>query len=790
MFLDVKINGKPIRAMIDTGATHNYLASAEVERLGLVLEKGIGRVKAINSAAQPIAGVAKSVLIRAGSFEGRTNLSVVVMDDFKLILGLEFLRDTKSAVFPHADSLMMMGNKPCVIPTYAGKLSEKNLSAMQFEKGCKRNEQSYLCTLYLEEDEISGPLPEKVKKLLREFVDVMPDELPRKLPPKRDIDHEIELVPGTKPPARAPYRMSQPELAELRKQLKEMLECGIIKPAKSPYGAPVLFQKKADGSLRIKQARWQELLSEYNFMLEYRAGTSNHVADALSRRADLANVSVVAALASSAVATSVRDRIKELLPRDPAAQNLIDLVGQGKARQFWFEDGLLMTKGNRLYVPKGGDLRKSLITECHDTLWAGHPGGERTNALVQRAYFWPQMRDDVETYVRTCLKDWVKLLDVAQLCFNAQKSSSTNKSAFEIVTGQQPLLPHTIDSPQNARSPLARSFTQEWKQNVEIAQSYLMKAQKRMKKHADERRRFLEFQVGDMVMVKVPDPRLSKASRGRDPRLMQKYIGPLPIIKRIGKVAYKVELPPWCKTHNVHHVSQLKPYSADQEDDSRNQPDRPQLELKKTGKRVVEAILNYRVTHTAKKTFDEYLVKWQGCSSEENTWERVTNLKAYPELIEAYHASAAPRTSPSQVGEMKYNSGGEARSRGSSSHASRNFDGVDEETLYCGCGAMLRTLTSKTKKNPGRRFKSCPVKGERYCILFKWIDDDIHPGTMQIIRELEDHSRSLEGQLNTVKQRYQTMECSFAYAYMTEGDPKWNELQIIFNDMNEPGFIF
>ena len=90
-----------------------------------------------------------------------------------------------------------------------------------------------------------------IKKLLKEFEDVMPDELPRKLPPKRAVDHEIELVPGTKPPARAPYRMTQPELEELRKQLKEMLECGIIKPTKSPFGAPVLFQKKADGSLRM-----------------------------------------------------------------------------------------------------------------------------------------------------------------------------------------------------------------------------------------------------------------------------------------------------------------------------------------------------------------------------------------------------------------------------------------------------------------------------------------------------------------------------------------------------------
>ncbi|KAL0443877.1 UNVERIFIED_CONTAM: RNA-directed DNA polymerase [Sesamum latifolium] len=107
--------------------------------------------------------------------------------------------------------------------------------------------------MHLRFDEIkkaSGPIPGVIKKL-NEFEDVMPDELPRKLQPKRAVDHEIELVPGTKPPVRTPYRMSQPELVELRKQLQDMLERGIIKPAKSSYGAPVLFQKKADGSLRM-----------------------------------------------------------------------------------------------------------------------------------------------------------------------------------------------------------------------------------------------------------------------------------------------------------------------------------------------------------------------------------------------------------------------------------------------------------------------------------------------------------------------------------------------------------
>ncbi|KAL0303327.1 UNVERIFIED_CONTAM: hypothetical protein Sradi_6200800 [Sesamum radiatum] len=89
---------------------------------------------------------------------------------------------------------------------------------MQFEKGCKRSEPSYLCTLCFDEiEEASEPIPSVIKKLLKEFEDVMPDELPQKLLPKRAVNHKIELVPSTKPLAKAPYRMSQPELVELRK---------------------------------------------------------------------------------------------------------------------------------------------------------------------------------------------------------------------------------------------------------------------------------------------------------------------------------------------------------------------------------------------------------------------------------------------------------------------------------------------------------------------------------------------------------------------------------------------
>jgi hypothetical protein len=90
-----------------------------------------------------------------------------------------------------------------------------------------------------------------IKQVLKEFPDVMPTELPEDLPLRRRVDHVIEVMPGVEPPAKAPYRMNHEELKELKVQLEGLLAKGYIKPSKSPYGAPVLFVHKKDGTLRM-----------------------------------------------------------------------------------------------------------------------------------------------------------------------------------------------------------------------------------------------------------------------------------------------------------------------------------------------------------------------------------------------------------------------------------------------------------------------------------------------------------------------------------------------------------
>ena len=112
-------------------------------------------------------------------------------------------------------------------------------------------------------DGTSGPHARLTRRLLAEFHDVFPKDLPPQLPPKRVVDHRIPTVPSAEPYHRSPYHMSADELAEMKKQIEGFMEKGHIRPSTSPYGAPVLFSRKKDGGLR--------------FCIDYRALNKNTI---------------------------------------------------------------------------------------------------------------------------------------------------------------------------------------------------------------------------------------------------------------------------------------------------------------------------------------------------------------------------------------------------------------------------------------------------------------------------------------------------------------------------------
>nr|CAD39356.2 OSJNBa0059H15.7 [Oryza sativa Japonica Group] len=93
-------------------------------------------------------------------------------------------------------------------------------------------------------------LPMKGMPVVQRFPDVFPEDLPG-MPPDHDIEFIIDLIPGTAPISKRPYRMPVNELEELKKQIRELQEKGFVRPSSSPWGAPVLFVKKKDGSMRM-----------------------------------------------------------------------------------------------------------------------------------------------------------------------------------------------------------------------------------------------------------------------------------------------------------------------------------------------------------------------------------------------------------------------------------------------------------------------------------------------------------------------------------------------------------
>ena len=118
---------------------------------------------------------------------------------------------------------------------------------MQTKRLLKQGCEAYLAQVV----DTARKIPDiKEVEVVREFEDVFPKDLPG-LPPDREIEFAIELIPGAAPVSKAPYRLDPVELKELATQLQELLDKGMIRPSVSPWGAPVLFVKKKDGSLRL-----------------------------------------------------------------------------------------------------------------------------------------------------------------------------------------------------------------------------------------------------------------------------------------------------------------------------------------------------------------------------------------------------------------------------------------------------------------------------------------------------------------------------------------------------------
>ncbi|GJS45497.1 putative reverse transcriptase domain-containing protein [Tanacetum coccineum] len=184
------------------------------------------------------------------------DLMPVELGSFDVIIGMDWLRrchavivcDEKLVRIPYGnETLIFHGNE-------SNDGRESRLTIISCSKA-----QEYMakgCQIFLaqisakkEEDKSEGKQLKDVP-IVRDFPEVFPEDLPG-LPPARPVEFQIDLIPGAAPVARAPYRLAPSEMKELSEQLQELSDKGFIRPSSSPWGAPVLFVKKKDGSFRM-----------------------------------------------------------------------------------------------------------------------------------------------------------------------------------------------------------------------------------------------------------------------------------------------------------------------------------------------------------------------------------------------------------------------------------------------------------------------------------------------------------------------------------------------------------
>ncbi|GJR37817.1 putative reverse transcriptase domain-containing protein [Tanacetum coccineum] len=244
------LNNRYFNMLFDSGSDKSFINASlihlfdnEPERISASYEVELadGRIASTNT-------VLKGCTLNLVNHLFKIDLMPIELGAFDVIIGMDWLADN--------DAVIICGKKEVHIPiknrtlVVKGDSNSSRLKVISCIKARKYIERGcHLFLAHITEKEKSEKRLEDVP-VICDFPEVFPDDLPG-LPPSRQVEFKIDLVPGAAPVARAPYRLAPSEMKELSEQLKELLEKGFIRPSSSPWGAPVLFVKKKDGSFRM-----------------------------------------------------------------------------------------------------------------------------------------------------------------------------------------------------------------------------------------------------------------------------------------------------------------------------------------------------------------------------------------------------------------------------------------------------------------------------------------------------------------------------------------------------------
>ncbi|KAG8474912.1 hypothetical protein CXB51_031631 [Gossypium anomalum] len=238
-------------ALIDPGSTHSYVCMKLVSSLNIPVENTEFMIRVSNPLGKCVTvdKVCKKCPLMIRDHYFPADLMLLPFDEFDVILGMDWLTLHDAIVNCKEKVIELKCENGETLRVESDKLEVLSsvISLMSAQRYLRKGYEAYLAYVINTKE-----IEKKVESVpvVCEFADVFPEELPG-LPPVREVEFGIDLILGTAPISIAPYRMAPAELKELKSQLQELTDKGFVRPSFSPWGAPVLFVKKKDGSMRL-----------------------------------------------------------------------------------------------------------------------------------------------------------------------------------------------------------------------------------------------------------------------------------------------------------------------------------------------------------------------------------------------------------------------------------------------------------------------------------------------------------------------------------------------------------
>lgn len=213
------IRGNSVSILFDSGATDSFISPLVVERCGLVAirQEVSWEVELASGARVSVESEVKGCQLKIGNTTTLVDLRVTPLGSYGVVLGMDWLYAHRAKMDYRLKRIECEDDhgSPIVITGIQRPVSLRMISAMQLKRSMRKGCQLFSITISDREEEEEKEPSIDDHPILKEFSDVFPSELPG-MPPRREIDFHIDLVPGAEPISRAPYRMTTNELNELK----------------------------------------------------------------------------------------------------------------------------------------------------------------------------------------------------------------------------------------------------------------------------------------------------------------------------------------------------------------------------------------------------------------------------------------------------------------------------------------------------------------------------------------------------------------------------------------------